>query len=138
MNGRKLVLAALAAAVVGFLLSGLWHTLLMADFYESAAAGTTRDPPLFWSVCLGYLVVGLIMAYMYPKGYEGGSPAVEGFKFGALIGLLWWFPTQLVLYGVLDGPFSIVLVEGGWHIVEEGIAGVAMAMVYGTRTEGAA
>ena len=32
MNGRKLVLGALAALVVAFLLAGLWHELLMSDF----------------------------------------------------------------------------------------------------------
>ena len=131
MNSRKLVLGALAAFAVAFPLSGLWHVLLMNDFYNSAAAGTMRDPPLFLFVALGYLVVGFIMAYMYPKGYEGGSPVREGLKFGALIGLLWWFPTQLVLYGALEGPFSIVFVDGAWHLVEEGLAGVALAMVYG-------
>ena len=71
------------------------------------------------------------MAYMYPKGYEGGSPIAEGLKFGAVIGLLWWFSTNLVLYGALDGPFSMVLVDGAWHVVEEGLAGIALGLVYG-------
>jgi len=42
-----------------------------------------------WAIGLAYLMVGIIMAYMYPKGYEGGSPVGEGLKFGAIIGLLW-------------------------------------------------
>ncbi len=133
MNGRRFLLGALAAFVVAFLLAGLWHVLLMADFYDSVQPGGMRQPPLFWSIALGYAVVGLIMSYMYPKGYEGGSPVSEGLKFGAVIGLLWWSPTQLVLYGALTGPFSIVLVDGAWHLVEEGLAGIAVALVYGRR-----
>ena len=133
MNGRKLVLGALAAFVVAYLLSGLWHVLLMSDFYDSAAGGTMRDPPLFLPIGLVYLVVGFIMAYMYPKGYEGGSPISEGLKFGAIIGLLWWFPTQLVLYGATEGPFSIVLVDGAWHLVEEGLAGAVLGLIYGRK-----
>ena len=131
MNGRKLAAGALTAFVVAFPLSFIWHVLLMSDFYDSAAGGTMRDPPLFWSVILGYAVVAIIMAHMYPKGYEGGSALTEGLKFGAMIGLLWWLPTQLVLYGVLEGPFSIVLVDGAWHLVEEGLAGAALAIVHG-------
>ena len=131
MNGRKLVLGALAAFVVAYLLSGLWHVLLLADFYESTARVTMRAPPLFLPIGVGYLVVGFIMAYMYPKGYEGGSPISEGLKFGAIIGLLWWFPTNLVLYGAMEGPFSIVLVDGAWHLVEEGLAGAVLGLVYG-------
>ena len=131
MNGQKFLLGALAAFVVGFGLSGLWHVVLLADFYESRAAGVMRQQPLFWVIGLAYLIVGLIMAYMYPKGYEGGSPASEGLKFGAIIGLLWWFPTNLVLYGVLESSFSLVIVDGAWHVVEEALAGLALAMVYG-------
>ena len=130
MNGSKFVPGALVAAVVAFLLSGLWHVVLMSDYYESAAVGG-REAPLMWVIGLAYLMVGIIMAYMYPKGYEGGSPVGEGLKFGAIIGLLWWFPTNLVLYAVLDGPSSAIFVDGAWHIVEEGIAGAALGWVYG-------
>ena len=73
MSGRKLVTGALVAFVVAFLLSGLWHVVLMGDYYESVTVGG-REAPLMWVIGLAYLVVGLIMAYMYPKGYEGGSP----------------------------------------------------------------
>ena len=134
MNARKLFTGAIAAFVVAFPLSLLWHVVLMSDFYDSAAGGTMRDPPLIWSIILGYAVVCLIMSHMYPKGYEGGSAVTEGLKFGAMIGLLWWLPTQLVLYGALEGPLSIVLVDGGWHLVEEGLAGIALAMVYGKQS----
>lgn len=139
MNGRKFVTGALVASVVAsvvaFLLSSLWHVVLMSDYYESVTVGG-REAPLMWAVGLAYLVVGIIMAYMYPKGYEGGSPVGEGLKFGAIIGLLWWFPTNLVLYGILDGPSSVIFVDGAWHIFEEGIAGVALGLVYGRRLDG--
>ena len=134
MIGRKFVLGALAVFVVGFLLSGLWHVVLMGDYYESVTAGG-REAPIMSAVGLAYLVVGVIMAYMYPKGYEGGSPLAEGLKFGAIIGLLWWFPTNLILYAVQDGPASVIFLDGAWHVVEEGLAGVALAMVYGRASQ---
>ncbi len=73
---------------------------------------------------------------MYPKGYEGGSPLREGLKFGAVIGLLWWFPTNLVFYGAFEGPFSMVLVDSAWHVVEEALAGAALGLVCGRGAEG--
>ena len=134
MNGRKFVIGALVASVVAFLLSSLWHVVLMSDYYESVTVGG-REAPLMWAIGLAYLMVGIIMAYMYPKGYEGGSPVGEGLKFGAIIGLLWWFPTNLVWYAVLDGSSSSqIFVDGVWHIVEEGIAGAALGLVYGRRS----
>ena len=75
-------------SVVAFLLSGLWPVVLISDYYESVTVGG-REAPLMWAIGLAYLMVGIIMAYMYPKGYEGGSPVGEGLKFGAIIGLLW-------------------------------------------------
>ena len=75
------------------------------------------------------------MAYMYPKmytkGYEGGTPLGEGMKFGAIIGLLWWLPTNLVLYGVTESPFSMVIVDSAWHVVEEALGGAALGLVCG-------
>jgi hypothetical protein len=61
---------------VAFLLSGLWHVVLMSDYYESVTVGG-REAPLMWAIGLAYLLVGTIMAYMYPKGYDGGSPVVR-------------------------------------------------------------
>ena len=78
MNGRKLVLGALTAFAVAFLLSGLWHVLLMSDFYDAAQGGTMRDPPLFWSIGLGYLVVGFIMAYTIPRATKGAPRSAKG------------------------------------------------------------
>jgi hypothetical protein len=53
-------------------------------------------------------------------------------KFGAIIGLIWWLPTNIVFYAVLDGSSSSeIFVDGIWHIFEEGIAGAALGLVYG-------
>ena len=43
MNSSKLIRGGVAAGVVSFLLSGLWHVALLGDFYESATAGV-REP----------------------------------------------------------------------------------------------
>ena len=129
MDMRKFAMGTAATFVVGFALSMVWHTMLMAGAYE--AAGEMRDPPLFWAVITGYLIVALIMAYMYPKGYEGGSPVSEGFKFGAMIGIVWWLASQLVLYGATESAFTLVYVDGGWHIFEQGLAGIALASAHG-------
>ena len=78
MNGRKLVLGALTAFAVAFLLAGLWHVLLMSDFYDTAQGGTMRDPSVVlvdWPWLLGRR---LHHAYMYPKGYEGALRSVKG------------------------------------------------------------
>lgn len=136
MDVRKFAIGTVVTFVVAFALSAVWHTLLMSDVYEAASGGAARSSPIMWVIALGYIVVAAIMAYMYPKGYEGGSPVAEGFKFGAMIGIVWWFASGLVLYGAMETPFSLVYIDGGWHIIEQGLAGIALAMVHGrTSTE---
>lgn len=130
MNARKLVLGAVAAFVVMFAASWVWHEALMADFYQ-AEAMPMRASPMMWAVAAGYGVLALLMAWMYPKGHEGGSAWAEGAKFGAVIGILWTVPIQLILYGVMEGAFSMVYVDGGWHLVEQALGGIAIAMVHG-------
>lgn len=131
MNARKLVLGAVSAFVVMFALSWVWHEALMAEFYQMAEY-PMRDSPMMWAVAAGYGVLALLMAWIYPKGYEGGASWVEGAKFGAVIGILWIVPWQLIMYGVMEGTMSMVWVDGGWHIVEQGLGGIALALVHGS------
>ena len=63
-------------------------------------------------VALGFLVLALLMALVYPKGYKGGSPKLEGLRFGVIVGLIAESPTQLVSYGVRDtGTLVLIFVE---------------------------
>jgi hypothetical protein len=135
MNGGKLLLAALVAFVAMFLVGSLWHMVVMADFYAERAPGPMREDPLLWSLALGLAVLALLMAWIYPKGYQGGSHVVEGAKFGAIIGVLWILPLQLVLHGLLEGTtLTLTFVDVPWHIVEQGIGGALIGFVYGRGT----
>lgn len=132
MDVKKCVLAWVAATVISFLLGGLWHSVLMGAQYEAATAAVARAPEEvnMAFVFLGYVVLGALMAYMYPIGAKGGSPASEGFRFGALVGLLWILPWSLVIVGIWNVGLRIVLIDAVWHIVEQGLAGIGVAYVY--------
>jgi hypothetical protein len=71
------------------------------------------------------------MSLIYPVGYKGGSPAKEGLRFGVLIGLVVWLTANLTIHGVLKNTLASALVDSVWHIVEQGIGGIAIALVYG-------
>jgi len=81
---------------------------------------------------IGYVVLALLMAYVYPIGYKGGSALMVGLKFGAIMGLIWIVPHSIVMLGV-EGtiPFQFIAVDGMWHLVEQGAGGVVIAMLYG-------
>ncbi len=133
MDTKKFILGSLGAAITSFLLGALWHPLLMGDFYTAHMTTILRSEPSIPFIGLGYLVLGILMAYTYPLGYKGGSAVKEGFRFGALIGLIWILPLSLILHGNINISLVVVLVDAGWHIVQEGMAGIVLAFIYGSR-----
>ena len=131
MNTKKILYAWLAGAAVMLFLGFLWHTVILGDFYDTHLAAAARDEPKMSFIILGYLVLALLMAYMFPLGYKGGSAVTEGLRFGILIGLLWILPLQLVFHGLLNIGLAGGLVDASWHVVEEGVGGIIIAIVYG-------
>lgn len=128
MNAKRLVLATLAGGVGMWALAGVWHQLILAQFYRAAAEATHEGTGIIF---IAYLVLGVLMAYMYPLGYKGGRPAGEGLRFGILIGLLWVFPHELAMAGAHGGSIGYVFRNAAWHVVEQGAGGVLIALVYG-------
>ena len=132
MNRTKMLYAWLAGAVGMLILSVLWHRVIMGGFYDEQGAAIMRDEPKMLFIILALLILAFLMAYAYPIGYKGGSPITEGLKFGALMGLLAFLPFNLILHGAFNLPLAGALVDAGWHVVEEGVGGVIIAMVYGS------
>ena len=139
MNGKKFITAWIVGFVAMFILGYLWHMVIMGDFYSANSYVPEREAPRMELIILGVLSLALLMAYVYPKGYSGGSPVTEGLKFGLIIGVLWVTPHSLIEHGaavMMTG--KMVLVDGIWHLVEQGVAGILIGLVYGTNSEAAA
>lgn len=132
MDTKKFLLGSAGAFISVFLLGGLWHMLIMGDFYTTHTTAIARAEPNMLFIVLGSLVLGILMSYTYPIGYKGGTAVKEGFRFGALIGLIWILPFSLIMHGVWNLPLVAVIVDAAWHVVEEGIVGIVVAMIYGT------
>ena len=131
MDLRKLILATLLAMVVMGALAALWHGWVLHDFYV-AHSPLRRETLLLRLMGLGYFVLAVMMAVMYPKGYEGGTPWSEGLRFGAFMGVLFTLPRGLVLYGA-EGCHTgtLLVVDAAWHLVEQGAGGLVIALVHG-------
>jgi len=135
MDIKKLIIATLAGFFTLFILGYVWHILLMSDFYanhQGRIGNVDREEPLILYIALGTFVLAFLMSYMYPKGMEGSNHIMDGLKFGAIIGLLWVLPHNIVLYGATTVlSKTAILGDGLWHIVEEGLGGLVIALVYG-------
>jgi len=133
MNYGRLVLAVIVATIVdacyGF---GVYGGLLSGQFaqypavYRTGEAGQAYLPLMF----AGLLVAIAAAALMYAKGYEGGSGAAEGLRFGFVLGLFVFFAFSGVNYAVLNIGRPLALSAGIAGLVEWTIIGLVIGLVY--------
>ena len=129
MNGRKLM-GAVGAFVVMFGLGGLWHQVLLSEYYAAILPSVARAEPNMVVIGYGYLITAVVMTLLFPVGYKGGSGIAEGLRFGAVIGLLWWLPANIMLSGVYEMTLTSGLVDGAWHVVEGAAGGVVIGLLH--------
>ena len=130
MNRTKMLYPWLAGAVGMLILGFLWHRVIMGGFYDEHGAAVMREEPKMLFIILAVLILAFLMAYAFPIGYKGGTPVTEGLRFGALMGLLAFLPSNLSLFGAFNVTLAGALVDAGWHLVEQGVGGVIIAIVY--------
>ena len=133
MNLKKIAIGGILGGLGSFILSGIWHLALMKDvYYTPAVANIVRPEPILPLIGLSYLVLGLLLAYLYPFGYQGGSPVKEGIKFGIPIGLIVGLVQQVGEIGIFQfGNLPVLMAESFYRIIEMSVAGVIIALVYG-------
>lgn len=134
MDTKKYLLATITGLIVMFVLAYVGHTLLLESMFESSPMDAiAKEMPSIPGIAVAYLVLSLLMAYMYPKGVEGGSVMGNGLRFGLLVGLLFSVPISIIMYSTIEGgTVTMIVAEGVWHMIEQGAGGIAMAYVYGS------
>jgi hypothetical protein len=133
MNYGRLAFAAVAAwiadAVYGFVVYG---NLLNSEFgkypgvFRPMEAINAKMPIMFG----GILVALFIVAFMYAKGYEGGAGAIEGARFGALVGVFMAAYVALGNYATLNIGLRLAGLMAIGGIVEWMVVGTVIGLVY--------
>lgn len=133
MNSKKYLIAFVSGFIVMFILGWIGHEYILPGLSgPDPMESVMKSEPNVIGIVIAYVVLALIMAYMYPKGTEGNSVVGNGLKFGILIGLLFELPMAIIFYSVFEGvTISMVITEGVWHMIEQGIGGIAIAYGYG-------
>ncbi len=115
MNYSRMAMAGFAAWVVSLPIGFLINEVLLSELYAANVAAFRPYAEMMANLPYGFgmTLVGMqVFAYMFARGYEGGSGITEGARFGACAGLL------------------IVLLGTGWNWVTTFISaslGLAMA-----------
>jgi len=133
MNYGRLALAVVVATIVdacyGFTVYGM---LLAGEFGKYPGVYRTNDAgQAFLPLMFGGLLVAIaVAALMYAKGYEGGSGAAEGLRFGLMLGVFVFLAFGGVNYAVLNIGRRLALAAAVAGLVEWTIVGLVIGLLY--------
>ncbi len=73
---------------------------------------------------LAVLIMSLVLAYIYPKGYEGGTPIAEGSRLGLIMGIFFGVPFALffsMMFNIALGPMIVLMLVSILEIITMGL-----------------
>ena len=129
----KLILSTIIGGVVFFILGWILYGALFMDFFAKNYGPIMRTPEDYklWAIIVGGFVEAFFLAWVYPKGYAGGSPAKEGLMFGLLIGLLMSVPYVFFMWASHPVTYTAVIVDAIIMLIMTIIVGLVIGLVYG-------
>src|SRR6267142_983059 len=132
MNAKKFVLAAIAYVIVTFAIAASWHLVFFKDLYDQLAIFTRKEPLIPLGI-VSIVAQALILAYLYPALYKGGSPAKEGLKFGLLMGVLMASVAVFAEAGKqnVSSLTTWLVFESAYYLLQFGALGVILGLIYG-------
>ena len=133
MNYGRVVLAGVAGWVAYFVSGGLISGQLIAKEYKPYEAGYRSREAIMNYFPIGIaatLIAMIILAAIYAKGYEGGSGALEGLRFGALIGVFIVFAVVADEYVTLNIGARLALFMAVGRFIGWLVTGFVIGLVY--------
>jgi hypothetical protein len=136
MSSKKFIPAALVAFIVVFIFDYLWFGVIFREWWQTTMGGIVKTLPENPNIplhALGDLCFGLLLAWIYPVGYKGGSAMSEGIKFGLMMGLVLELPASIHMHDLFQssGLLCFNIVHG---ILVGMIGGVCVAMMYNRKS----
>ncbi len=132
MKTKKLLLGALGCFVVSFIIAAIWHLILFKDLYHDLGAFGRQEPIVIFGF-IDNVLKSLVMAFVYPLGYKGGSPIKEGLRFGVFMGVLVGSTWVLEIAGTqpVTSISTWLILESTFVLLQFGVAGMAIGLIYG-------
>ena len=133
MNMKSVTIGAFAAWIVdmvyGFVVYGM---LLASEFgrYPGVFRPMEKINANIPLMAAGGLLAMFALAYMYAKGYEGGSGAMEGLRFGILLGIFAVGYIAIGNYVVMNIGRKLAVSMAVAGFVEFALVGLAIGAVY--------
>lgn len=131
MDLRLTLLGTLAYTLVTFPLAVIWHVVLFEEKYRSF--GYFDGEPSFALGFLTILIQGFMLSFMFPYFNNSEQRISTGVKYSLLIGVFFWSSHVLAFVAkqVVDSSLSFIFMESFYLIIQFGIYGVLIGLIYG-------
>jgi len=132
MNIKKIILATVSYVALTMAVAYPWHMMWFHELYEGMGAYTRPEP----SIPLGMLAMltqGIVIAYLYPFYYKGGSPILQGIKFSFIIGAVVYSAMGFAMAAKIDiNPISTFLLYSAiFQLIQFVLTGAVLGLIYG-------
>ena len=134
MDQRKFFLAAIAYVIVTFAVAASWHLVFFKDLYDQLGIFTRKEPLIPLGIT-SIIMQGLVLSYLYPVFFKGGSPLMQGLKFGLLIGVLMASIAVFAEAGKqhVSSLTTWLAFESMYYLLQFGLVGVIIGLIYGKK-----
>lgn len=135
---KKVLLGCVAVFITLEVLDYLIHGVLLASAYASTASLWRADMnSKMWIMWVVTFIGSYFFAFIFSKGYENKGIA-EGLRYGFYIGVWMSIGFAYGTYAMIAIPYSLALQWFICGVIEYMIAGVVLALVFGTKAKEAA
>lgn len=125
MKNIKFIVTAVIGGFIMWVISGLWHNLILPSLY----ADTHATHEGIFILLLAYVILAGFMVYLLPIIFKDGSLVMRGLKLGMFVGVLWILPYTLTMAGAHGTSLVYVVKNTLWHMVEQGLGGIFIALL---------
>lgn len=130
MNFKPILLGTLAYTFVTFPLAVVWHVLLFEQKYKEF--GYFQGEPSFLLGFATILIQGAVLSFLYPFVKFSGSGPIRGLRYSLLIGVFFWSSHVLAFVAkqIIQSPVSFVAMESFYLLLQFGIYGILIGLIY--------
>jgi hypothetical protein len=132
MNLKRFALACVAVYVIYQILGFLIHQVYLGETYASLASVWRPEAEMMskmWIQFFTSLVWVVLFCYIFTRGYEGKG-AMEGARYGLIMGLFMGLPFSYESYMIYPIPLSLAHTWFATTLVLGVICGLVLALIY--------
>lgn len=129
---KKFAFATALYLVITMILGYTWHLIVFKELYHELGI-YNREPPIIPLGFTSMLVQGVVLAYLYPRFYQGGAPIWQGVKFGLVMGLFLFSVSTLANAAKIQvtSMSTWLIIQTAFHLIQFLIVGAGIGAVYG-------